>query len=183
MTEPLLSLNNIEVLYDDVILVLRGLSLEVGEGRIVALLGSNGAGKSTTLKAISGLLYVEDGEISDGTIVFDGEEIQGMDAHRIVEKGVFQVLEGRRVFEHLTVRENLLAGGYTRGSRRGLVLAGLDEVEDVLSPQPALGGRSPTLISLHARYISPKRRILQTVRPSTKCLPRRDLFLSIHMAK
>ena len=117
---PLLSLNNIEVLYDDVILVLRGLSLEVAEGAIAALLGSNGAGKTTTLKATSGLLYVEDGEVSDGSIVFDGEEIQGMDAHRIVERGLFQVLEGRRVFEHLTVRENLLAGGYTRGTRRGL---------------------------------------------------------------
>ena len=117
---PLLSLNNIEVLYDDVILVLRGLSLDVAEGQIAALLGSNGAGKTTTLKAASGLLYVEDGEVSDGTIVFDGEQIQGMDAHRIVERGLFQVLEGRRVFEHLTVRENLLAGGYTRGIRRGL---------------------------------------------------------------
>ncbi|MXW72090.1 MAG: ABC transporter ATP-binding protein [Acidobacteria bacterium] len=117
---PLLSLNNIEVLYDDVILVLRGLSLEVAEGQIAALLGSNGAGKTTTLKATSGLLHVEDGEVSDGTIVFDGEEIQGMEAHRIVERGLFQVLEGRRVFEHLTVRENLLAGAYTRSARRGL---------------------------------------------------------------
>ena len=117
--DPLLKLNNIEVLYDDVILVLRGLSLEVGNGRIAALLGSNGAGKTTTLKAISGLLHVEDGEVTDGTIVFDGEEIQGVDAHRIVEKGIFQVLEGRRVFEHLTVRENLAAGAYTRRDRRG----------------------------------------------------------------
>ncbi|MDE2752214.1 MAG: ABC transporter ATP-binding protein [Gemmatimonadota bacterium] len=117
---PLLSLNNIEVLYDDVILVLRGLSLEVAEGQIAALLGSNGAGKTTTLKATSGLLHVEDGEVSDGTIVFDGEEIQGMDAHRIVARGIFQVLEGRRVFEHLTVRENLLAGAYTRSARRDL---------------------------------------------------------------
>ena len=116
--DPLLRLNNIEVLYDDVILVLRGLSLEVGAGKIAALLGSNGAGKTTTLKAISGLLYVEDGEVTDGTIVFGGEEIQGMDAHRIVEKGVFQVLEGRRVFEHLTVRENLAVGAYTRRDRR-----------------------------------------------------------------
>ncbi len=119
MSDPLLRLNNIEVLYDDVILVLRGLSLEVGEGRIAALLGSNGAGKTTTLKAISGLLHVEDGEVTDGTIVFDGEEIQGTDAHRIVEKGIFQVLEGRRVFEHLTVRENLVAGAYTRRDRKG----------------------------------------------------------------
>ncbi len=116
--DPLLRLNNIEVLYDDVILVLRGLSLEVREGKIAALLGSNGAGKTTTLKAISGLLYVEDGEVTDGQIVFDGEEIQGTDAHRIVEKGIFQVLEGRRVFEHLTVRENLIAGAYTRCDRK-----------------------------------------------------------------
>ena len=124
---PLLRLNNIEVLYDDVILVLRGRSLEVGEGKIAALLGSNGAGKTTTLKAISGLLYVEDGEVTDGTIVFDGDEIQGMDAHRIVEKGIFQVLEGRRVFEHLTVRENLAAGAYTRRDRKA-VDADMDKV-------------------------------------------------------
>ncbi len=117
--EPLLRLNNIEVLYDDVILVLRGLSLEVGRGKIAALLGSNGAGKTTTLKAVSGLLHVEDGEVTNGTIVFDGEDIRGVDAHRIVEKGIFQVLEGRRVFEHLTVRENLAAGAHTRRDRRG----------------------------------------------------------------
>ena len=134
---PLLRLNNIEVLYDDVILVLRGLSLEVGEGKIAALLGSNGAGKTTTLKAISGLLYVEDGEVTDGTIVFDGEEIQGMDAHRIVEKGIFQVLEGRRVFEHLTVRENLAAGAYTRRDRR----AAEADMEKVFHYFPALAER------------------------------------------
>ena len=134
---PLLRLNNIEVLYDDVILVLRGLSLEVGEGKIAALLGSNGAGKTTTLKAISGLLYVEDGEVTDGTIVFDGEEIQGMDAHRIVEKGVFQVLEGRRVFEHLTVRENLAAGAYTRRDRK----AAEADMDKVFHYFPALAER------------------------------------------
>ena len=135
--DPLLRLNNIEVLYDDVILVLRGLSLEVGEGRIAALLGSNGAGKTTTLKAISGLLYVEDGEVTDGTIVFDGEEIQGTDAHRIVERGIFQVLEGRRVFEHLTVRENLAAGAYTRSDRRGAEA----DLEKVFHYFPALAER------------------------------------------
>ena len=135
--DPLLRLNNIEVLYDDVILVLRGLSLEVGEGRIAALLGSNGAGKTTTLKAISGLLYVEEGEVTDGTIVFDGEEIQGTDAHRIVEKGIFQVLEGRRVFEHLTVRENLAAGAYTRHDRRGAEA----DLEKVFHYFPALAER------------------------------------------
>ena len=127
MDKALLSLNNIEVRYDDVMLVLRGLSLNVADGQIAALLGSNGAGKTTTLKATSGLLHVEDGEVNDGTIIFDGEEIQGMDAHRIVERGIFQVLEGRRVFEHLTVRENLLAGAYTRGARRGAE-SGTDKV-------------------------------------------------------
>ena len=134
---PLLRLNNIEVLYDDVILVLRGLSLEVGEGGIAALLGSNGAGKTTTLKAISGLLHVEDGEVTDGSILFDGEEIQGMDAHRIVEKGILQVLEGRRVFEHLTVRENLAAGAYTRRDRR----AADADMERVFHYFPALAER------------------------------------------
>ncbi len=136
-SDPLLRLNNIEVLYDDVILVLRGLSLEVGEGRIAALLGSNGAGKTTTLKAISGLLHVEDGEVTDGTIVFDGEEIQGTDAHRIVEKGIFQVLEGRRVFEHLTVDENLAAGAHTRRDRR----AADSDAQRVFHYFPALASR------------------------------------------
>ena len=126
---PLLRLNNVEVRYDDVILVLRGLSLAVAEGQIAALLGANGAGKTTTLKAISGLLHVEDGEVADGTIVFAGEEIQGAAAHRIVEKGVCQVLEGRRVFEHLTVRENLIVGAYTRRDR-GSVQADVDRVFD-----------------------------------------------------
>ena len=125
---PLLQINNVEVRYDDVILVLRGLSLEVARGGIAALLGSNGAGKTTTLRAISGLLDVEDGEVADGSIVFDGEEIHEMAAHRIVEKGVFQVLEGRRVFEHLTVRENLLAGAYTRRARGVAVEAELERV-------------------------------------------------------
>ncbi len=109
----LLSLNNIEVIYNDVILVLKGLSITVEEGGIVALLGANGAGKSTTLKAISGLLKPENGDVTDGNIVFDGTAIHHMDAASIVRKGVFQVMEGRRVFEHLTVEENLRAGAYT----------------------------------------------------------------------
>ncbi len=134
---PLLELNNVEVRYDDVILVLRGLSLAVAEGCIVALLGANGAGKSTTLKAISGLLYVEDGEVSDGSIHFDGQEIQGLPTDRIVRMGIFQVVEGRRVFEHLTVRENLLAGAHTR-SDRGALSADLDRVYGYF---PRLGER------------------------------------------
>ena len=117
---PLLELNNVEVLYDDVILVLRGLSLSVDEGAIAALLGSNGAGKTTTLKAVSGLLDIEDGAVTDGTIRFDGEEIRGWPADRIVRRGIFQVVEGRRVFEHLTVEENLRAGAYTRRDRSAI---------------------------------------------------------------
>ena len=113
----MLSLNNIEVIYEDVILVLKGMSLHVPEGQIVALLGSNGAGKSTTLKSISGLLKPENGEVTDGSIEFEGEEIENLDAEDIVKRGIFQVMEGRRVFEHLTVEENLIAGAYTRKDR------------------------------------------------------------------
>ena len=112
--ELLLAVNNIEVIYEDVILVLRGLSMEVPRGKVIALLGSNGAGKSTTLKAISGLLPSENGEITEGSIVFDGRDVTRADAADIVRLGVSQVMEGRRVFGHLTVEENLLAGAYTR---------------------------------------------------------------------
>lgn len=112
-SDLLLSLNNIEVIYNDVILVLKGLSLEVPKGSIVALLGANGAGKSTTLKAVSGLLQPENGEVTDGSIVYQGKNIHNSDPADIVRKGIFQVMEGRRIFEHLTVEENLRAGGYT----------------------------------------------------------------------
>ncbi|MCP5099091.1 MAG: ATP-binding cassette domain-containing protein, partial [Chloroflexi bacterium] len=116
----MLSLNNIEVIYNDVILVLKGMSLEVPQGKIVALLGSNGAGKSTTLKAISGLLKQEDGEVTDGNIVFEDEQIHHKDASDIVRSGIFQVMEGRRVFEHLDVEQNLVAGSYTRTDRQNI---------------------------------------------------------------
>src|SRR3954447_8359105 len=99
---PLLSVRNIEVVYDNVILVLRGLSLEVPQGAIVAVLGANGAGKSTTLKAISGLLKTEDGEVTRGEIVFDGERINGIDPEKIVRRGIFQVMEGRRIIADMT---------------------------------------------------------------------------------
>jgi branched-chain amino acid transport system ATP-binding protein len=111
---PLLELTNVEVIYDEVILVLRGLSMAVERGSIVALLGSNGAGKSTTLKAISGLLPSENGEITEGSITFDGHELRHRDAAEIVRMGLSQVMEGRRIFGHLTVDENLFAGAYTR---------------------------------------------------------------------
>ncbi len=116
----MLTLNNIEVIYNDVILVLKGLSMKVPEGKIVGLLGSNGAGKSTTLKSISGLLKPENGEVTDGSIEFFDQPIQDMDAADIVQMGIFQVMEGRRVFEHLTVEENLVAGAYTRTDRTHL---------------------------------------------------------------
>ena len=116
----MLVLKNVEVVYDDVILVLKGLSLEVPAGKIVALLGSNGAGKSTTLKAISGLLRSEEGEVTDGQIELDGARIDTLSPEQIVKRGVFQVMEGRRVFEDRTVEENIVMGGYTRNDRAGL---------------------------------------------------------------
>ena len=116
----MLSLNNVEVIYNKVILVLKGMSLQVEEGQIVGLLGANGAGKTTTLKAISGLLKPEDGEVTDGTIEFQGTPIHNRAPEEIVRMGIFQVMEGRRVFEHLTVEENLIAGAYTRKERGSL---------------------------------------------------------------
>jgi branched-chain amino acid transport system ATP-binding protein len=113
----MLNVNNIEVIYDDVILVLKGLSIEVKEGQIVALLGANGAGKTTTLKAISGLLKVEEGEVTGGSIEFLGRQINGMEPEKIVRMGIFQVMEGRCVFENLTIYENLMAATRTRKNR------------------------------------------------------------------
>ena len=118
MAEPLLTVNNIEVIYHNVILVLKGMSLQVNEGQIVTVLGNNGAGKSTTLKAISGLLKSEDGEVSDGQILFKGKRIDKKHPEEIVRMGIFQVMEGRRVFEDLTVDENLIAGGHTNKSAK-----------------------------------------------------------------
>ena len=124
----LLSVNNIEVVYDHVILVLRGVSLEVPEGGIVALLGANGAGKTTTLKSISNLLVAERGDITKGTIEFKGESTQGMSANQLVKRGVIQVMEGRRCFEHLTVEENLLTGAFTRSDGSSAIRQDLELV-------------------------------------------------------
>lgn len=115
----MLRINNAEVIYNRVILVLKGLTMEVPEGKIVALLGANGAGKSTTLKAISGLLKSEEGEVTDGTIEFMGESINNKGPEEIVRRGIFQVMEGRRVFEDLTVEENIIVGGHTRTDKAG----------------------------------------------------------------
>ena len=116
----MLRLNNIQVIYSDVILVLKGLSLEVTEGQIVALLGANGAGKTTTLKAISGLLKTEDGRVTDGSIEFLGRRVDGLDPEDICRRGIVQVMEGRKVLETLTVEENLRIGGYTRRDADGI---------------------------------------------------------------
>jgi branched-chain amino acid transport system ATP-binding protein len=136
VTRPLLAVANLEVMYDQVILVLRGLSVQVPDGQIVAVLGANGAGKSTTLKAIAGLLPTEHGAITDGTVHFDGRDITQADPSERVRHGIAVVLEGRRVFEHLSVHENLVAGGYTRGTR-----ADYDRVYELL----------PGLANLRAR--------------------------------
>ena len=133
----ILNVNNIEVIYDDVILVLKGLSLQVGEGEIVCLLGANGAGKTTTLKAISGLLKAEEGEVTDGSIEFMGEKINGLDPEKIVRRGIFQVMEGRRVFEELTVEENLIAASHTQKSKTVMK----DNMERVVSYFPRLKER------------------------------------------
>jgi branched-chain amino acid transport system ATP-binding protein len=125
--EPILKINSIEVKYHEVILVLKGVSIEIPQGSIVALLGANGAGKSTTLKAISGLLKHEDGKVTDGNIMFMGERIDKKHAEEIAKAGIVQVIEGRRVFEHLTVEQNLIVGAHLRRDR-GAVKEGLEMV-------------------------------------------------------
>ncbi len=123
-----LSVNNIEVVYNEVILVLRGLSLEVPRGKITALLGANGAGKSTTLKAISGLLRSEDGEVTRGTIRYEGQSIEHDAPDTIVKRGIFQVMEGRRIIQDMTPLENLRLGAHTRKASKGEIEADLDMV-------------------------------------------------------
>ena len=123
-----LSVNNIEVIYDHVILVLKGVSLEVPEGGIVALLGANGAGKTTTIKSISNILGTERGEVTKGSIEFMGEKVENLTPTELVQRGVVQVMEGRHCFEHLTVEENLLTGAYTRKDGKGAIEADLEKV-------------------------------------------------------
>src|SRR5437870_11452120 len=127
-TENILAVNNIEVIYDHVILVLKGVSLEVPKGGIVALLGANGAGKTTTLKAISNLLQSERGEVTKGSIVFEGKEVQSLSPNELVRRGCVQVMEGRRCFAHLTVDENLLTGAFTRKDGNAAIRRDLDLV-------------------------------------------------------
>jgi branched-chain amino acid transport system ATP-binding protein len=126
--EIILSVNNIEVIYDHVILVLKGVSLDVPRGGIVALLGANGAGKTTTLKAISNLLHAERGEVTKGSIEFEGDKVQALSPNELVRRGCIQVMEGRHCFGHLTIEENLLTGAFTRKDGRAAIRADMEMV-------------------------------------------------------
>ena len=128
MSSPLLTVNGIEVIYNHVILVLKGVSLTVPQGGIVALLGANGAGKTTTLRAVSNLLHGERGEVTKGYFEYKGDRIERLTAYDLVKRGVVQVMEGRRCFAHLTVEENLLTGAYARGAARSEVDVDLEKV-------------------------------------------------------
>ena len=127
---PILSVNNIEVIYNHVILVLKGVSLTVPSGGIVALLGANGAGKTTTLKAISNLLQAERGDVTKGSIIFNDDEVQSLSPNELVRRGCIQVMEGRRCFGHLTVEDNLLSGSYTRRDGNAAIKQDLEMVYD-----------------------------------------------------
>jgi branched-chain amino acid transport system ATP-binding protein len=126
--EAILSVNNIEVIYDHVILVLKGVSLSVPRGGITALLGANGAGKTTTLKAISNLLHAERGEVTKGNIVFEGDEVQSLSPNELVRRGCIQVMEGRHCFGHLSVEDNLLTGAFTRRDGKAAIARDLELV-------------------------------------------------------
>jgi branched-chain amino acid transport system ATP-binding protein len=126
--KPILSINNVEVIYDHVILVLKGVSLTVAEGGIVAILGANGAGKSTTLKSISNLVRSERGEVTKGSIEFKGERVDGLTPNDLVKRGCIQVMEGRHCFGHLTIEENLLTGAFTRKDGRAAQAESLEKV-------------------------------------------------------
>jgi branched-chain amino acid transport system ATP-binding protein len=160
----MLALNNIEVVYDGVILVLKGVSLTAEEGRITTLLGANGAGKSTTLKAISGLLRSERGAVTKGAVEFAGERLDRLPPHDVVRRGVVQVFEGRRVFENLTVEENLIAGAHTRGDfgRVRETIGGIFDIFPALMArrgQPAgylSGGEQQMLVIGRALMCEPK---------------------------
>ena len=160
----MLALNNIEVVYDGVILVLKGVSLSAEEGRITTLLGANGAGKTTTLKAISGLLHTERGQVTKGTVELDGERLDRLLPHDVVKRGVAQVFEGRRVFENLTVEENLIAGAHTpqRFRRARESIDGIYDTFPVLRErrhQPAgylSGGEQQMLVIGRALMSDPK---------------------------
>ena len=164
----MLKVNNIEVVYMNVIQVLRGVSLTVAEGQIIALLGANGGGKTTTLKAISGMLKTEEGEVTDGSIEFEGQRIDRMGPEDIAVLGISQAMEGRRVLEHLSVEENLLVGAYRRKNRREIKID-MDMVFDYFQPLKRLrrrmsgylsGGEQQMLVIGRALMARPKLMLL-----------------------
>ena len=162
---PILSLNNIEVVYDHVILVLKGVSLQVSAGEIVALLGANGAGKSTTLKAISNLLSAERGEVTKGSIIFDGAQVHALSPSELVRRGCIQVMEGRHCFAHLSVEENLLIGKYGRAVEGPWSLNAIYDLFPVLkdrrnSPSTALSGGQQQMVAIGRALMSNPRVLL-----------------------
>jgi branched-chain amino acid transport system ATP-binding protein len=179
-----LRLNNIEVIYSDVILILKGVSLEVPDGKIISLLGANGAGKTTTLKAISGVLYTELGEVTDGSIEFNNTRIDGKAPEEIVQMGIVQVMEGRRMFEHLTVEENLRVGAYSRKDRNAI----LRDLESVYHYFPRLkdlrghvsgylsGGERQMLVMGRALLANPKVMLLDEPSLGLSPLLVREIF-------
>jgi branched-chain amino acid transport system ATP-binding protein len=183
-----LELSNVEVIYEEVILVLRGLSLTVGDGEVVALLGPNGAGKSTTLKAISGLLPSENGEITRGHVTYGADRIEHFDAAQIVRLGISQVMEGRRVFEHLTADENLRAGAYSR-RRNGSFAADLEMVygyfprlkERRRQAAGYLSGGEQQMLAI-GRALMAKPKLLMLDEPSLGLAPRlvTEIFEIVH---
>jgi branched-chain amino acid transport system ATP-binding protein len=187
----MLSLNNIEVVYDGIILVLKGVSLVAKEGSITALLGANGAGKTTTLKAIAGVLSAERGRVTKGNIEFDGARLDRLPAHGVVRRGVTQVFEGRRVFENLTVEENLIAGGHVQHDQAA-IRRGIARVYDLFVPLKERrhrqagylsGGEQQMLVIGRALMSDPKAILLDE--PSLGLAPRvtEDIFGIIHRLK
>ncbi len=184
----MLKINTIEVIYSDVILVLRGISLSVEQGQIVSLLGANGAGKSTTLKAISGLLLREDGAVTRGNIEFDGQRLDRMAPEEVTRLGIVQVLEGRRLFQHLTTEENLLTGALIRSDRAGIKQS-LEQVYDYFPALPALRNKTAGYLSggeqqmvAIGRALMAKPRLMLLDEPSLGLAPLlvRDIFDIIH---
>ncbi|MBM3166989.1 MAG: ABC transporter ATP-binding protein [Chloroflexi bacterium] len=177
----MLRLNNIEVIYSNVILVLKGVSLEVPAGKIVSLLGANGAGKTTTLKAISGLLYTEDGEVTDGSIEFEGVGINRLSPEQIVRMGIVQVMEGRRLFEHLTVEENILTGAYIRHDGAA-IKTDLERVYGYFPRLKDLRGRTSGYLSGGERQMLVTGKALMS-RPKLMLLDEPSLGLSPKLAR